>query len=394
MLKKNFCWICLMSFWVIFLSGCSGSGEGGPTPTPLPPVVSYEKAIFTVKRGPVVAVKDLVGLVVPSKQDDMFFRASGYVTRLAVKQGDPVKKGDVLAELQVDDLVNQLQQARIDLEVAQANLAKEKSQNAYDLARAQADVVIAYKRVELAQLEYGTAADLNLEIAQQNLIVAQEALKLAQADVSSYMEQAVKRSELAVQRLEGLVNERQILAPYDGVILRVSVRSGQQIDAYKLAISLGDPSQLVVRAQYDSDLAAKMTEDSEVGMYLSVEKTGDPFKLKYMPYFMPASAGSGDGQADNATNTTDYLYFTLPADAPMDQLTVGRTVTLSAVLGRKEDALLLPPAAIRAYKDLNFVIVQDGQTRRRVEINQIGLKGTDLWEVVAELNEGDQVVGP
>jgi adenine deaminase len=63
-------------------------------------------------------------------------------------------------------------------------------------------------------------------------------------------------------------------------------------------------------------------------------------------------------------------------------------------LGRKDDALLLPPAAIREYRGLNFVIVQEGERRRRVEIQKIGLKSTDHWEVIADLQEGDQVLGP
>ena len=56
-------------------------------------------------------------------------------------------------------------------------------------------------------------------------------------------------------------------------------------------------------------------------------------------------------------------------------------------------ARALPPSAIREYKGFNFVIVQDGDRRRRVEINEIGLKGEDLWEIKADLQEGDQVLG-
>jgi hypothetical protein len=36
----------------------------------------------------------------------------------------------------------------------------------------------------------------------------------------------------------------------------------------------------------------------------------------------------------------------------------------------------------------------EGDRRRRVEINEIGLKTTERWEVIADLQEGDQVLGP
>ncbi len=56
--------------------------------------------------------------------------------------------------------------------------------------------------------------------------------------------------------------------------------------------------------------------------------------------------------------------------------------------------MLLPPSAIREYKGLMFVIVQDGDKRRRVEINKVGLKSSDKWEIEGDLQVGDQVQGP
>jgi hypothetical protein len=67
---------------------------------------------------------------------------------------------------------------------------------------------------------------------------------------------------------------------------------------------------------------------------------------------------------------------------------------MTLLLGEKDEALLLPPSAIREYRGLFFVIVQDGDRRRRVEINKIGLKTSERWEVIADLAEGDQVLGP
>jgi adenine deaminase len=67
---------------------------------------------------------------------------------------------------------------------------------------------------------------------------------------------------------------------------------------------------------------------------------------------------------------------------------------LIVVIGRKDEALLLAPAAIREYRGQYFVVVLEGDRRRRVEINEIGLKTTDLWEVIGDLKAGDQVQGP
>ncbi len=380
----------------VLLSACSAGGGGKATPTPLPAVVSYEKSLFTVERGPIVQESRMIGEVVPSKQEELFFRASGYIARVAVKQGDKVKQGDVLAELQIDDLLSQLQQARIDLEVAQADLAKYQAQRAFDIEKAKADVIIQQKNVELATMDFEQSAGLEreraqirLDIAIQNYRLAEAAAKLVEQDNNPYMEQAVKRSQLSVERLEGLVAERQIIAPFDGVILRSSLRPGQQVDAFFVVMNIGDPTELVIRSQYNWDIAPSMTENSEVELFLNSDYT-DGHPVKFMPNFRPVSSTLSSSQSTGG----DFFYFSIPTDVPKEDLPLNRSVYIRVILGRKDNVLLLPPAAIREYRGLKFVIVQDGDVRRRVEINEVGLKATDKWEIDAALNEGDQVLGP
>jgi hypothetical protein len=64
------------------------------------------------------------------------------------------------------------------------------------------------------------------------------------------------------------------------------------------------------------------------------------------------------------------------------------------VIGNKPDALLLPPPAIRGNDEFKYVIVLESDYHRRVEVVQIGLKTTDKWEIIANLKEGDKVLGP
>ncbi len=397
MSKRKLCTACLLITLLIATTACSpAANSGSPTPTPLPQVVSYEQAVFTVERGSIVDQKDLTAEVVPGRQDDLFFKTSGFITRVTVTSGNTFKKGAVLAEMQVDDLINQLQQANIDLEVAQADLTKNKAQHEFDVQKSQTDVLIAQKNVAMAQLNLADAkgadwsrAKLELEIAQANETLAEQALKLASTDVSTYLEQAVKRSQLAVDRLNGLISERQVIAPYDGVVLKTTVRSGVQQDAFNVAFTVGDPSTMVVQGQYDSDLANKLTTDSDIQLFYNLDdQVGHPVK-----YLLDYKAVQGDKSAQTSSGQ-DFMFYSLPKDLPVDQITVGKNVKLSIILGKKDNALLLPPAAIREYKGLHFVIVMDGDRRRRVEINEIGLQSKDKWEINADLKVGDKVLGP
>lgn len=398
MLHKFWKGTSLIIALALLLSACGAGSGSQATPTPLPALVSYESGVFTVEQGSIISEKDLLGEIVPAVQDQLFFRSSGFVTRVTVKRGDLVKAGDVLAELQIDDLLAQLQQAQIDLSVAQADLASSKVQHEFDVKRAQSEVTILEKRLALAKIELDKAfgpnkeaAQLNYDITEQNLLIAQESLQLILQETNPYMGQVVKRNELSVQRLESLLAERQVIAPYDGVVLRVNVKPGQSVEAYATAFDIGDPNDLVVRAQFDFSIRDKIVKSTEAYLYLSSESE-EGWPVTFLPNFLPIT------QSENTTAsvlpTADYFYFEVPEDTATEELTIGRSVFINVILGRKDDALLLPPAAIREYKGLYFVIVQDGDRRRRVEINELGLQATDRWEVIADLQEGDQIVGP
>ena len=352
-----------------------------------------------MERGPIVSEQTIYGEVVPSRQEDLSFRSSGYVVRAPVKAGDTVKAGDILAEQQVDDLLNQLEQARIDLNVAQANLAKAEAQQEFDVASAQIEVNIWENNVEMARLELENAvgvqgrerAQINLDNAEQNLALARLNLEFASEYSDPYQKQAVERNQLAVERLEALIAERQIVAPFDGIVLKSTLRPGREVDAYDEVITVGDPTEMVIRALYDYDLSQSLNKDSEVRLYLDASSE-EALPVKYMPNFLPISTSKVEGESEN--NTKDYFYFTYPEGVTQEQLPPGESIGLVVVLWEKDDALLLSPAAIRTYRGLNFVIVLDGDRRRRVEIYEIGLKNSEFWEIMADLKEGDQVLGP
>jgi HlyD family secretion protein len=378
----------LLTILAMALSACGAAGGSQATPTPLPPLVRYESGIFSVEQASIVSEKSLLGEIVPARQDQLFFRASGFVTRITAKRGDLVQGGDVLAELQIDDLLAQLQQAQIDLEVAKAELDKYQVQRAYEVSRARAEVTILEKRLEMVQIEvdnaFGAARDmalLNYDITEQNLILAQESLALKEQETNPYVEQVIKRNELSLHRLETLLSERQIIAPYSGVILRVNIREGQGVEGYTTAFEIGDPNDLVVRAQFDWELRDKLSATTEANLFLSTDSE-QSWPVTFLPNFLPITQTANTA---SLVPTADFFYFDIPEENADEQFTVGRSVFLTIILGRKDNALLLPPAAIREYKGLFFVIVQDGERRRRVEINEIGLKSPDRWEVIADL---------
>jgi multidrug efflux pump subunit AcrA (membrane-fusion protein) len=388
---------CLLA---AFATACGGGGNGAQaTPTALPRIQQYQPTIYTVERGPIESDTIVNGNIVPSRQDELFFRTSGYVTRVLVKEGEYVEAGQLLAEMQVDDLLNQLEQADIDLQVAQTNLAKAEAARKFAVDRAAIDVSVSEARLALAELDlensYSTEAkeraEINLTIQQAYLELSKLALQEARDNAeATYEAQSVDRSLLTVTRLQGYLAERQIYAPYSGVIMKSRVREGNSADAFQEVIMIGDPTETVIRSPMDYDLRNLLSKNSEITLKLSADAE-ESYVVQFLPNFIPLSDST---EEKSTVAAAEFLYFSVPPELQGNDELLSRPAMLKVILGREDDALLLPPAAIRNYRGLDFVIVIDGEERRRVEIYEIGLKTPDRWQVNADLKEGDQVLGP
>jgi multidrug efflux pump subunit AcrA (membrane-fusion protein) len=389
--------LALLVFFISTLSACSDTAIGrNNTPTPVPTLVKYDPAIFKVERGSLVSQKSLMGEIVPSKQEILSFRTEGTVSRVLVSKGSKVKAGDLIAELDVKDLLTQIQQAHIDLDVAQSALDKAKTEQLVAADRTQIDLAIAKARLDLADLDVKNSVGVARQRAILNRTIAEENYKAVELNVKQVgqstvfnQEQVVTRQKLSVDRLESLLTDKQIKAPFDGVVLRVTIMEGKPATAFNAAVELGNPASLVIRALPDPRIQPLMDRDTEVQMSFSLEAK-EQYQIKYLPDFLPFSALATD---KSLTFVQDYMYFSVPVGLMEDQLEVGAAVNLNVIIGRRENVLLLPPAAIRNYRGLNFVIVQDGDRRRRVEITKIGLQSSDRWEVEGDLQPGDRVIG-
>src|SRR6185369_9678366 len=119
------------------------------------------------------------------------------------------------------------------------------------------------------------------------------------------------------------------------------------------------------------------------------------YPVKFVPNFLPISnKQNGISLTAGGDVIVNHLYFSVPDDTPRDLIQVGNAVRLNVILGSKQDALLLSPAAIRGNDSFRYVIVLEDDYHRRVEVVTLGVKTVTKWEVIANLKPGDQVLGP
>ena len=442
-------WIAVLVVTVIAMTGCSGgAAREEATPTPVPTPIVPTKPTYVVQRGEVVKTLEFSGRVSPVVEEELFFRTGGYVAHVYVTRNQEVKAGDILAELEITDLLNQLAQAQANLQATQMASERQVAEAEANLrtaelrlaqARAQdndSQVTIAEVNLERArqaladaQEEYDKAlnrtwepdwvregyaralheAELNLRVAEANYqaaVQAREAQKYEIQILQLNVEQArrrleevqagldIQQAQLTVQRLEAQVADARIVAPFDGIVLSLNLAEGRLVDAYRVVMSVADPTQLEVSANLDQTQLEGLTE----GMPATAELTSRPGEtisatIRRLPY--PYGSG-GRATSSAGTAVTEEDTSTRVTLDPKSRIgyKLGDLVHVTVVLERKADVLWLPPQAIRTFEGRKFVVVQEPEgAQRRVDV-KIGIESEDRVEIEEGLTEGQVVISP
>ncbi|NPV09971.1 MAG: HlyD family efflux transporter periplasmic adaptor subunit [Anaerolineae bacterium] len=179
------------------------TAEEEPTPTPIPTPVVPEKPVYEVKRGEVVDSVDFLCRVAPVREQELFFKMNGRVATVSVQKGDAVTEGQILAELENQDILNQVEQARLDLEKAEIALSQAEAAREDKLVTAQRNLEIARIKLEQAQQQQRFA------VAQAEMDLQNAQIRLQQA-LASDPSLSLKEAESALARAEGNLRQAQI----------------------------------------------------------------------------------------------------------------------------------------------------------------------------------------
>ena len=382
----------LLPLLAIAIAGCFSPVRAVPTPTPWPtPVLSVQES-YQVARGTVEDRFQLIAEVAPLQWEPLAFAVDGQLAAVHVREGEAAEEGEILAELIMPDLLEQLEQARLDLSKAESVLWVYENEQSFHLERAQLEVRTA--QLMLAQARNGSDAD-QISLQEVALELAQLNLREIESRVDPSLEQAVERAQLAVDAFERQVEERRIRAPFAGQVVAVGVgltsmrgpleppERRAEVPAFSpfMVIVVPQPVELIVSSQSAraSDLAVGQRVTA---VHRWAQDKPFPVRVAQLPIisagdrFTPGFPGS--------------IHLTIEGDSP--QLVAGEFINIEVVAAVQEDTLVLPDAAVRRFGGRTFVVVQDGDRQRRVDI-RIGLESQGMVEVLEGLNEGDIVVG-
>ena len=371
---------CLVLIAAALLSGCGTSGQAAaPTPTPLPPQPAVASPTYTVQRGNIVEELQLSGRVAATREDDLSFGQAGNVAKIYVRETEPITKGRLLAELDQGDRLNQLQQAQIAFEQAKLALQRGQDKQKYAVQLAQLDLQEAQiRRQQATSPSEQQLADIGVRRAQINLAQAQA----AGGDLD--LQKQVDAAKLAYDRLKTQVDAGRLYAPYDGQVSAIAAQPGAAVEAYKPVMTVVDPRQREIRVDnaLSTDLSRLSPQQAVTILFSRYSDT----PVKGVIDRLPGAAASK--QPTSGRDTAIHIKY----DPGKLSLDFGDLARATVTLQRKDNVLWLPPQAIRTFQGRRFVVVDEGNRQRRVDV-KLGIQGPDRVEIVEGLKQGQKVVG-
>ncbi|OLC77949.1 MAG: hypothetical protein AUH78_03300 [Gemmatimonadetes bacterium 13_1_40CM_4_69_8] len=361
--------------------------------------VRFEKA----SRRDLVAAVTASGKIQPKKKVDISADITGRITKIAVREGDLVTKGQFLLQ--------------IDPTIYQANLQQAEA----TYASSQAAAVQAKANRDQAQRALGRTKELRAQnpnlISQEQLEQAQTAFDIAEANLTAAQHQ-VDQARAAVQSTRDNLRKTTLVAPMSGRVTRLPVEEGEVAvpstfsKDVGLLMTVSDLSVIQAKVKVDETDVVRIhlgdSVDVSIDAFPDTSFTGQVTKLSNSSILTAAS--SATGQNDRAV---DYeVEVTLnhpPADVRPDLSATARIIT-----DTRKEALSIPIIAltVRENKPVStenrpvdsavthkkkeaegvFVVDKGTATFRPVKV---GIAGDEYFEVLDGLKQGETIVaGP
>jgi RND family efflux transporter MFP subunit len=301
-------------------------------------------------RGEIFRYINLPGEVHPYLRVTLFTKVDGYLTKLTVDKGDPIKAGDLIADIDVPEL--------------KANLVRYKAEA--ELAQAEFDQIN-----DLPTNQPPTAAVADIRAARNRIALAKGHLATAKANV---------------QYTETMINYARVTAPFDGIITKRYVDPGAYIPVPNAAdtpeaAAIVDVTDLqTLRMQ----VAVPENEVRHIELNQPVRWTTDALPGEIF-----------DGTITRAYWALDRATKTMLTEVQLTNrnrvLRPGMLVNARIGLEKKNDALLLPALTLVKEKINSFVFqVADGKAKKTPI--KIGFNDGTNFEVLNGIRSEDSVI--
>src|SRR5437016_2480004 len=377
----------------LLLCGCSAKKEPEGEP-----VVTVDVA--PVLNSAIQLKVNADAVLYPMQQAAIVPKTSAPVKKFYADRGARVRAGQLLAELENQDLAGAVTESRAAYEqaeaayetTARATVPQEVQKADLDL-RAAKGVLDAQQKIydsREALFKEGAIAQKDVNDAQVNLTQARNQYEIARTHVETLqsvakdqeLKAAIAQRDAARGRYEtaqAQLSYSKIVSPIDGVVTDRPIYPGEMAASGTPIITVMDLSQVVARAHISQEEAKQLKVDNPANLFSAEGGAGIPGKVTLI------------SPALDPTSTTVEVW--IQAANPAQRLKPGTSMRVEVSANTVPSALIIPQAAVlTSASGRTSVIVVDSENKPHKKVVTLGIRDRGIVQVTEGLESGERVV--
>lgn len=377
--------LCAFTAGALLFTSCSRT-QIAASDTRTPQDQDATVAVAKIERHPLQRQLTISSELVPFQEIEVYAKESGYVSQLLVDYGSHVKKGQLMAVLEIPELQALLRQDEAALKSVQDQVTNAQKQ----LARLQAQhnvLHLEFQRINgVAQSKPGLVAQQEVDEVQGRDLAAEAQVQAAESNLEA-AKSDVTAAEAKLAHDQAIYSYARITAPFDGVVTERDANLGTLMQAGTNSSTNVLP---LVRLSQENlyRLVIPVPES-----YVEYIRIGDLVSVQ-VPALHKTFPGSVARFSYELRDTTRTMHTEVNVPNPTGELIPGVYAEATLTLNRQGAALTIPVQAIDRQGDRTSALLVDPSNRIERREVVLGIEGESEndAEVLSGLQEGDEVV--
>jgi multidrug resistance efflux pump len=362
---------------------------------------------FEVKEQELSSIVFTSGQVAAIKEQNLTFNQSGKITKLNFEVGDSVKKGDVIATLNQDDLLSQIRSTTLQVKINEKNIQKLRMSGVVNYEG-------AYKNAQLNYEEALNTFEKNKTLYENSVISTSEfgryknALALAENDYNTTKKKyegygngidleiaklQLEESKAKLMDLESKLEDMAIEAPFDGVITSNNLKQGE----FVMSNSQGVVVETIDNLMIETEISQYDVDSINLGQLVEISRNGEDVVYE------------GKVSKINPTAVVSQQSSIVPVEIDIiskNHYKPNYTVNVEIETDSNENAKVIPYEALVRDEDNNHIIFKyiegkaekiiidrgiNGPLRTEIITDDVSIGDTILLDPPLELKDGDAV---
>jgi RND family efflux transporter MFP subunit len=342
-------------------------------------------AVVNVVRHDLSNTLEIASEFQPYQEIEVYAKVSGYIQKLYVNWGTHVKAGQVLADLEIPELQQQLQEDEASVHRSESDLERAREElnranSAYKVAH------LTYSRLaDVQKSQPGLVAQEDIDVSEGKDLEASAAVSAAKASLASG-EHALAAAKAMLDKDKALYAYSHITAPFDGVVTLMHAYTGALLPAGTSSnigtsalcrLSQNDLLRLVI------PVPERAVPDLHLGEIIAVKVSG-------LGKTSSGKIARFSGQIDTQTRT---MHTEVEVPNPNYELVPGMYASVEIPLRKAPSVLAVPTQVVQpteSGKGTVLLVNDSNQIERRTVT--LGLQTASEIEIVSGLKEKDRVI--